>query len=399
LDASVTPTLTGVGVSQYGRLNETIPLTLSGAGVSQYGRLDENISITLSGAGFNNAKYHGDMTLPAMESGALNRMESDAKSAYLTLPKFTIEAEASGATLLFAELVLPMLLLEAGDKGANLTLPSLLIEAEMLSGRTANVDTTLPALQSTGQMDGDYAGQADLTLPALTATGNMIAGSGDVVMAGELPSLTMQSFLSAGKNYEAALILPALEVEAEAYQELFINAELTLPALRADAFIDNVGTLAVSAYSVNTENLELTEYSNYDFLSMAMFNGKPVGISATGIYELLGSNDAGTEIDASALFGFDDLGTSHMKRMFYAYLGYKSDGEVEVQISIDGEPALRYYTVKKISGTTGIKRGRAKIAKGLRSRYWQVGIKNVAGSDLELDTLDLYVHETKRKVQ
>lgn len=397
LNESIAPSLVGAGNPWSSRLDALISLTLTGQGETLYGRLDEQITqLTSTAQGQTLIALSGANTLPAL---TISAQIDPGITAELTFPDLTISAASSVSNLITVDTTLPMLTLESNDGiTVDETLPPLTSSASLLTGRTYRVNTTLPALTSAAQMDGDYSASADLTTPLLTIQASIFSGSGASVAA-TLPSLTILSQLAPGKLFDASLTLPALTGDATAFQELILEAALTLPALTSSAFIDNVDTLIVSTFSVNTENLEVTEYSNYDFLSMAMFNGKPVGVGAAGIYELSGGDDAGTNIDASALFGFDDLGTANMKRMFNAYLGYKSDGAVEVQISIDGEPAVRTYTVNKISGTTGIKRGRATIAKGLRSRYWQVGVKNVAGSDLELDTLDLYVHETKRKVQ
>ena len=163
--------------------------------------------------------------------------------------------------------------------------------------------------------------------------------------------------------------------------------------------MDNGAALITTTHVFNTENMAATEYSNYDFIAMSMFNGVPVGISSTGVFELTGANDNGTDIAVDVLSGFDDLGTEDLKRMPNAYLGFKSDGAIQFQVSIDGEPAVRIYNVAKVSNTSGIKRGRVKVAKGLKSRYWQVGVKNVAGSDIELEDLGLYTQQFKRKVQ
>lgn len=397
LDKAIPLTLDGAGNPWSSRLDAPITLTLDGAGTISYGRVDATLPLTLDGAGGVLVALSGAMTLPA--PWTIEAQIDPGITVALTLPALTISASISTSNDATVNATLPMLTLESNDGfTVNQTLPSLEISASLLTGRVCRVDTLLPALTSAAQMDGDYSGSASLIFPLLTSHATIFSGSGASVLA-VIPSLTILSELAPGKLFDAALTLPLLTGEASAFQELFMDAALTLPALTSAALIDNVDTLIVSTFSVNTENLEVTQYSNYDFLALAMFNGNPVGINATGIYELSGSDDAGTDIDASALFGFDDFGTANMKRMFNAYLGYKSDGAIEIQISIDGEPAVRTYAVGKVSGTTGIKRGRATIAKGLRSRYWQVGVKNVAGSDLELDTLDLYTHETKRKVQ
>ena len=421
LDKPITITLTGVAKTENkGQLNrqltEITAMTLTSAADVQplKATLDKPLLLTLTGqAQLNTAtlastivltsttattqkfNLNGAGTLPAFTGNAeMVRIDST-----VVLPAFTGVGVLAGENAYIGIAFLPSFEGSASTgHTSSSVLPSLVGASQADTGSVMSSSASLPALTSDAVLLPDLSAAGIAALPALTGTSEVVSVS-DITSVVNFPPLTADAIAFAGIEHIGIATLPSLISNAIMQSGQLIVSVVSLPALTANAIADNGGSLTVTTHVFNTENLLATEYSNYDFLAMAMFNGVPVGISTAGVFELSGSDDDGTDITVDVLSGFSDLGTEDLKRMSNVYLGYKSDGDVQVQISIDGEPAVRTYTVSKISHSSGLKRGRAKPGKGLKSRYWQVGVKNVLGSDLELNDLGLYVQQFNRKVQ
>ena len=421
LDKPITITLTGVAKTENkGQLNrqltEITAMTLTSAADVQplKATLDKPLLLTLTGqAQLNTATLASTIVLTSTTAttqkfnlngaGTLPAFTGDAETSFIssisTLPVLTGTAVLLGANNYVGVGTLPAFTgLSTTGYSSDTALPSLIGASSAIGGNLYDSNAALPALTTDAVLLPDLSASSVTALPAFTGT-SIVVSTGIITSAVNLPALTGDSITLAGIEYIGVAALSSFIGDAIMQSGQFAVSITTLPAFTADAITDNGVPLTTTTHVFNTENLLATEYSNYDFLAMAMFNGVPVGISTAGVFELSGSDDDGVDIAVDVLSGFSDLGTEDLKRMSNVYLGYKSDGDVQVQVSIDGEPAVRTYTVSKISSTTGIKRGRAKPGKGLKSKYWQVGVKNVLGSDLELNDLGLYVEQFNRKVQ
>ena len=388
--------LVGVGnAPNKAALAQPIALSLTGAASNTKATLAKSIDLALSAAGTSLYK-RGIASLPSFTGDATAKQGTYSST---TFPAFTGDAVLETQGLANASATMPAFQGSASTgHSSSTTLPAFTTTASAQGGNLLTATTSLPALTGNANLIPDDSGYSDTTLPALTGLSTVVSSS--IIEATQiLPSVVSDAVLLAGLDSDSATVLPAFTGTAELQSNQLLVSVTALPAFLTVAVMDNGVTLTTNTFVFNTENLAATEYSNYDFIAMAMFNGVPVGISTGGVFELTGANDAGTNIDVDVLSGFDDLGTEDLKRMPNVYVGYKSDGNVQFQVSIDGEPAVRTYTVSHVSSTSGIKRGRARPGKGLKSRYWQVGVKNVAGSDIELDDLGLYVQQFNRKAQ
>ena len=384
-------------VPNKGTLAAPITLTLAGQGQLNNGKLNNvaNVPLTLTGVGVAYGVHSVTTMTPFTGDAVLEGRVGNS----VTLPAFTGDAVVTSSRFYDGAATMPSFagLATTGHTGIS-TLPALQGSAQIEGGNLATQITTLPKFIGDADLIPDSSAYSYTTIPAFTGSSTVVSSSTGLSQ-NILPSVVGDAVLLAGKEITSISELPALIGDAVLVNGQILISVLTLPALTSVAVLDNGVPLTAATFVFNTENMAATEYSNYDFMAMAMFNGVPVGIGSGGIYELSGDDDAGVDIDVDVLSGFDDLGTEDLKRMYNAYVGYKSDGDVRFQVSIDGEPAVRSYIVSHISNTSGIKRGRAKPAKGLKSRYWQVGVKNVAGSDIELEDLGLYVQQFNRKAQ
>ena len=147
---------------------------------------------------------------------------------------------------------------------------------------------------------------------------------------------------------------------------------------------------------MNTDTMAVSEYSNYDFVSFANFNGMTIALHRDGnIYQLGGDSDNGSEIDAVFETGMDDMGTGKSKRLLGLTVGLRSDGETQYRqhrfndygeyISIDSTEEETIETRKLPSEKTQL------------SRVYGIEFSNVDGSDFSVDSMELDVRLSPRR--
>jgi len=150
---------------------------------------------------------------------------------------------------------------------------------------------------------------------------------------------------------------------------------------------------------MNTKNRAITEYEDFDFNSLGKYNKQYYGCKPDGIYLLNGADDAGTAIAAMAKSGLRRMSKDKYTRMDRAYIGLRNSGSLVLKTIVrdrDGKKRERWYETNNTSDT--IRDIRIKLAKGVKAHYWQWELVNEAGSDFELDTLELREIKMTRRI-
>lgn len=118
-----------------------------------------------------------------------------------------------------------------------------------------------------------------------------------------------------------------------------------------------------------------TELSNFDFNSMAMVNGYPVGASSDGLFLLnTGTTDNDVEFTRSITFATTDFAIKNPKRIRFIYVGIDTDNAFTVSTKVD-EGSWRDETVTPAK--TGLQRVRVPIGSDGEGRYWTVKVTSV----------------------
>ena len=135
---------------------------------------------------------------------------------------------------------------------------------------------------------------------------------------------------------------------------------------------------------MNTKNMGLTKYTNFDYNSLCMFNGVVIGATRTGIYELTGTEDNEDMIPWKIRTGKLDLVTHKLR---HVWLSGTITGDIKMIIETpDGE---RYeYDIEPVSETED--EIRVKIGKGLGSRYVNIEFQNESVETITLDKIQVY---------
>lgn len=155
-----------------------------------------------------------------------------------------------------------------------------------------------------------------------------------------------------------------------------------------------------SAWVVNPDTGGAWQYDNYGFPGgMAQVRGKYVGLKDDGLYELVGADDDGAEIAAYLRTGLTDFGTSRLKNIPRAYIGYASEtGLVLKTITTDGgKKKERWYRLRARPLEAPVE-SRVKLGRGVRARYWGFEVHNFDGGEVSFDKLQVLPVVLRRRV-
>ena len=140
-----------------------------------------------------------------------------------------------------------------------------------------------------------------------------------------------------------------------------------------------------TAWVFNTDNLGLTQYTNYNFNSFMECKGKMYGVREDGLYLLEGTTDTGTAIDTLMATGDLHFGTYIRKAIPRAYLYVTKPGDLVLRtISYHyGQAQEHFYEITlRPEDTVGVHR--LRLRREIRAEAWAFEIKNVNGGDFEL---------------
>lgn len=155
-------------------------------------------------------------------------------------------------------------------------------------------------------------------------------------------------------------------------------------------------TNTFSTVVMNARNKGITEYQNYGFNSYARIGTSYYGASSTGLYLLDGDDDNGTNIDWVVRTSQLDDKSVMLKRLPEIVFGLRSSGPIRVRVYKDDSryydymlPAIKVNTIHQSRVTPG---------KGMRSRYYAVELQGVSNSVIELDSIQINMTKTTRRV-
>jgi hypothetical protein len=171
--------------------------------------------------------------------------------------------------------------------------------------------------------------------------------------------------------YKTAIITVDAQYGLSAFQQIisYLQAEYNI--------------LANEAFYGWIMNLDTKAVSRYEGFSFNSLDGQ-FGAMSDGIYQLSGTTNNGTAIDAFIQTGRFDFGSQFQKRVEYAYLATKSSGDVQLSMTANGSTID--YTVSPDTEMNTVKK---KLALGPKDRYWQAKISNMEGSTFELYSVEL----------
>lgn len=122
---------------------------------------------------------------------------------------------------------------------------------------------------------------------------------------------------------------------------------------------------------------------------IALLQGNLIGCSAEGLHAFTGPSSP------CITTGVTDYGNSFEKRAGYVYVGYSGQPlTITVTVAQEGNPASYGYPMPARTANYSSP-GRAKLGRGLRSRYWQFAL---SGPQFTLNDVELVMDTTSRKI-
>jgi hypothetical protein len=147
-----------------------------------------------------------------------------------------------------------------------------------------------------------------------------------------------------------------------------------------------------TTWAVNTRTGAVTEYQNYAFNSFAQLGDVYYGASSSGLYKLVGDDDAGMDIIADIKSGFAQWAGSKFAGVRDVYLGLRGAGDYVLKI-ITSDAKTYIYAVNANDAVTT----KVRVGKGLRARYWAFELIST-GQDFDLDTIEFRPLVSDRRV-
>lgn len=148
----------------------------------------------------------------------------------------------------------------------------------------------------------------------------------------------------------------------------------------------------ITTWAINTKNMAVTEYTNYNFNSFAQMGRRYLGASSSGLYALDGDDDEGTDIVSQIKSGLMQLGGSRFSGLKTAYLGMRGSGDFVLKVETGDGKTYTYAVVGKDMETT-----RVHMGKGLRARYFAFELIST-GQDFDLDDIEFVPLVMQRRV-
>lgn len=250
-------------------------------------------------------------------------------------------------------------------------------------GASTNIGAvSLQALTATGVGQGLGWAVGAASLQYLTAT-----GAGPYVSINALKPLTASG--RQGNVAIGALTLNRVEVRNPAG---YIKLEKLL--VYAQAF--ETPSQVFTTKAMNTRSGAISEYSGYPFNSFAFFRGDYLAAGDGGLYILAGDTDAGTTIDWEFTSGQLDDKQPGLKRLPEILCGLRADEAVRVRVWCS-DTEYYDYTLPATKIDT-IRQQRVTPGKGMRSRWFKVGLSSINGGKMKLDSMQINMTKTTRRV-
>lgn len=241
---------------------------------------------------------------------------------------------------------------------------------------------------------------AELEILELESEGEL--GTISALSDGELSELILQAEGFTGTISKASVLLPHIELSEKVSSNTVSKALIELPALQIHVSRSVLQDYNATALQMNTETNAVSIFTQYPYHSLGLSKKGYIAATDSGIFILDGETDNGLPIDAFIRSGFFDLAgmegveNSLVKRCTNVYVGYRTDGQLEIVLKTDGEAhPTRYVFSQRESGLT---KQRLKMEKGIKSRYWQYELRNIEGADFNLDQVEFLFEMLSRKV-
>lgn len=162
-------------------------------------------------------------------------------------------------------------------------------------------------------------------------------------------------------------------------------------------FVSPTGDFTV--WAVNSVTGAVTEYTNFQFNSFAEMYPHYLGASSTGLYELDGDDDAGTNIIPRIRSGYQQFGANieggsraQLVSLDAAYLAMRGEGDYVLKVRLASGEEYCYSAC-----VDSMRTARVSLGRGMRARYIAFELEG-EGDDFDLESLEFLPLSLDRRV-
>ena len=320
----------------------------------------------------------------------------DAGVGSIEIPLPILASDGEAGQYGTAAVDLPAFELDGGDAEAgalDVDLPGFTLSGVGQVGQAGSLASNFPNLtiSATGVREGDNT--ADLTFPSL-ALASLGSQEGRGQGACQISLLTLQATGVAGEAGTSDLTFPVFTITSTGRGSYAGTASIILPAFVLEATLETdlassltSGVVDITVYTMNLSNFGVSTFTNYPFNSYCQFKGSYLGAKSDGIYLLSGTQDVATDIDVEMLKESIGQEVSNKKGIPVIYADLETDGQYDLTIKSEDQeqayPGIPYHD--------GLRLQKIKIGRGLKGRYFGVGLKNRDGGSMRLNSLEIPV--------
>lgn len=150
---------------------------------------------------------------------------------------------------------------------------------------------------------------------------------------------------------------------------------------------------------MNLSNQAISTYNSFPFESLGYFDGHLYGANENGIYLLEGNKDGANYIQSKIKTGPLDFGNDFLKHLRDIWLTYRSDGHLAIVLATKEDESDRTEEFSTEIAEAGIHEERVSGPRGLRGRYYMIEIKNLSGSDFDLEQISIVVDAIRKRIR
>lgn len=326
-----------------------------------------------------------NMMLPKAVASSVARGDI-VSTVSLQLPSARVSSLATGVLNATVIVRLPVATVASYSGAiAAMTAPLASVSSSMSVGTVSSVSLAVPVLRTASFSSLGTVLSAYLSLRAAT-TGSLLSGyiASAVI---RLPYVALLSNGSGGVVLSAALSLPVATTLAAFTGSVVYRAALVLPRTEVSGLVPYLSSTFM--YVMNAVSGAVADIAAGAVALAATQDGTPVALYSNGDVAFLNADPAGTWRAVSAP---EDMGDHHMKRLPNVWLGGRNLQNVVV--ITDGRVERTYRGGVSLQGVT---ERRVKVPRGIKSRYWQLGVSG--SGDMQLDSVSLEPEVLSRRVR